>query len=308
VWSGDFAAATSLIAEAGAVCEATGAPLAPITAMMLAAFRGREDEVARLTQSALAQATARGQGISETVAHWVTAVLYNGLGRHEEALAAARQASEHKYVYVSVWALPELIEAAARTGNPRIAKDALALLAESTRAGGTDVALGMEARSRAVLSGGETAEGHHREAIGRLGRTRHRPALARAHLLYGEWLRRERRRGEAREQLLTSYQMLDAMGMEGFAKRARRELRATGETLAKRTVQPARRRRGETSEPLTAQEAQVARLARDGLSNPEIAARLFISARTVQYHLSKVFAKLNISSRGQLHRVLPCDP
>jgi DNA-binding CsgD family transcriptional regulator len=275
--------------------------------MMLAAFRGREAEVARLTQSAIAQATARGQGISATVAHWVTAVLYNGLGRYEEALAAARPASGHQHVYVSVWALPELIEAAARTGNWRIADGALALLAETTRASGTDLGLGIEARSRALLSGGGNAEGHYREAIGRLGRTRRRPALARAHLLYGEWLRRERRRGEAREQLRTAYQMLDAMGMEGFAERARRELLATGGTLAKRTVQPARRRRGETSEPLTAQEAQVARLARDGLSNPQIAARLFISARTVQYHLSKVFGKLGISSRGQLHRVLPCD-
>jgi len=305
VWNGDFAAATSLIAEADAVCEATGAPLAPVTAMMLAAFRGREAGAAPLTQSTIAQATAGGQGLSVTVAHWVTAVLYNGLGRYEEALAAARHASEHKHVYVSVWALPELIEAAARTGNPRAADDALDLLAETTRASGTDLGRGIESRSRALLSEGGVAEGHYREAIGRLGHTRRRPELARAHLLYGEWLRRERRRGEAREQLRAAYQMLDAMGMEGFAERASRELLATGETVAKRTAEPARTRRGETSEPLTAQEAQVARLARDGLSNPEIAARLFISARTVQYHLSKVFIKLGISSRGQLYRVLP---
>ncbi|HYX58218.1 MAG TPA: LuxR C-terminal-related transcriptional regulator [Streptosporangiaceae bacterium] len=201
--------------------------------------------------------------------------------------------------------MPELIEAAARTGNPRVADDALDLLAETTRAGGTDLGLGIESRSRALLAEGGVAEGHYRKAIGRLGHARRRPELARAHLLYGEWLRRERRRGEAREQLRTAYQMLDAMGMDGFAERASRELLATGETVAKRTAKPARTRRSETSEPLTAQEAQVARLARDGLSNPKIAARLFISTRTVQYHLSKVFTKLGISSRGQLHQVLP---
>jgi DNA-binding CsgD family transcriptional regulator/tetratricopeptide (TPR) repeat protein len=307
VWSGDFAGATSLIAEVAAVCEATGAPLAPVTAMMLAAFRGRESEAAPLIQSTIAQATAEGQGISVTVAHWVTAVLYNGLGRYEEALEAARQAFAHRHVYVSVWALPELIEAAARTGDPRVTNDALDLLAQTTRAGGTDLGLGIEARCRALLSAGEVAEGHYREAIGRLGRARRRTELARACLLYGEWLRRERRRGEAREQLRTAHEMLDAMGMDGFAERARRELVATGETVAKRTAPPARTPAGQSSEPLTAQEAQVARLARDGLSNPEIAARLFISTRTVQYHLSKVFTKLGIGSRGQLHRVLPDD-
>jgi DNA-binding CsgD family transcriptional regulator len=301
VWSGDFTAASSLIEEAGAVCEATGAPLAPVTAMILAAFRGREAEAAPLTQSTIEQATAQGQGMAVILAHWATAVLCNGLGRYEDALAAARQASEHKRVYVSVWALPELIEAAARTGNPRVANDALDLLTETTRAGGTDLGLGIEARSHALLSEGRVAEGHYREAIGRLDRARRRPELARAHLLYGEWLRRERRRGEAREQLRSAYQMLDAIGMDGFAERARRELLATGEAVAK----PAHTRRGEPSEPLTAQEAQVARLARDGLSNPEIAARLYISTRTVQYHLSKVFTKLGISSRGQLHKVLP---
>jgi ATP/maltotriose-dependent transcriptional regulator MalT len=305
VWSGDLAAAASLIAEASAVGEATGARFAPAAAMMLAAFRGQEAEAAPLIQSTIEQATAGGQGVSVTVARWVAAVLCNGLGRYEEALAAARQASEHQHVYISVWALPELIEAAARTGNSRIAGDALGLLAETTRPGGTDLGLGIEARSRALLSEGEIAEGHYREAIRRLGRTRRRPELARAHLLYGEWLRRERRRGEAREQLRIAYQMLDAMGMGGFVERARQELLATGETVAKRIAQPARTRRGETSEPLTVQEAQVARLARDGLSNPEIAARLFISARTVQYHLSKVFTKLGIHSRGQLHQVLP---
>jgi hypothetical protein len=185
VWSGDFSAATSLIAEADAVCEATGAPLAPVTAMMLAAFRGRETEAAPLIQSTIAQATAAGQGIAVTVAKWVTAVLYNGLDRYEEALAAAQEARGHRHVYVSMWALPELIEAAARTGNLRMADDALDLLTKTTRAGGTDLGLGIEARCRALLSEREMAERHYREAIGRLGRARRRPEVARACLLYG---------------------------------------------------------------------------------------------------------------------------
>ncbi len=308
VWSGDFAAATSAIAEADAVCEATGSRIAPFAAMMLASFRGREADATPLIQSTIEEATAAGQGVAVTWAHWVAAVLYNGLSRHHEALAAARQASEHRHVDVSVWALPELIEAAVRTGSTRTASDALDRLTEWARASGTEYALGIEAGGRALLNEGEAAGGYYREAIGRLGRTQRRPELARAHLLYGEWLRRERRRGEAREQLRTARQMLDEMGMEGFAERARRELMATGETARKRTVQRARMLHGQVSEPLTAQEVQVARLARDGQSNPEIGARLFISARTVQYHLSKVFTKLGISSRGQLHRVLPSDP
>jgi ATP/maltotriose-dependent transcriptional regulator MalT len=305
MWSGDFAAAASLIAEADAVYEATGSRIAPFAAMMLASFRGREAEAVPLIQATLEQAAAGGQGIAVTYAHWAAAVLCNGLSRHQEALAAARQASEHRHLYVSVWVLPELIEAAVRTGDTRLAGDALDLLSEWAQAVGTEYALGIEAGSRALLSEGDVAEGYYREAIGRLGRTRRRPELARAHLLYGEWLRRERRRVDAREQLRTAWQMLEEIGMEGFAGRARRELAATGQTARKRT---ARTPPGQASEPLTAQEAQVARLARDGLSNPEIGARLFISARTVQYHLAKVFAKLGINSRGQLHRVLPADP
>jgi DNA-binding CsgD family transcriptional regulator len=299
VWSGDFTAATSLIAETAAVCEATGSRLAPFAAMMLASFRGRESEAAPLIRSAIDEGVAAGQGVAVTYAHWVAAILYSGLGRYQEALEAARQACEHKHPYVSAWALPELIAAAAHTGQTRIARDGLDLLAERTRAGGTEEGLGVEARCRALLSKGDAAEACHREAIGRLGPTRLRPDLARAHLLYGEWLRRERRRGEAREQLRTAWEMLDEIGMEGFAERARRELLATGETAGKRAVQAAR-----SGTTLTSQEAQVAKLARDGLSNPEIAARLFISARTVQYHLGKVFTKLGISSRGQLHQVL----
>jgi DNA-binding CsgD family transcriptional regulator len=195
---------------------------------------------------------------------------------------------------------PELIEAATRTGNTDAAAEALDYLAARARAGGTDDGLGIESRCRALLSDGKAAGNHYREAIDRLARSRRRPDLARAHLLYGEWLRRERRHAEARQQLRTAYEMLDAMGMDGFASRARLELHAAGETAARR---PARAARQGTA--LTAQESQVARLAADGLSNPEIAARLFISPRTVQYHLSKVFSKLGIGSRAELRRVLP---
>jgi DNA-binding CsgD family transcriptional regulator len=298
VWSGDFAAAASLAAEAGAVCEATGSRVAPYAGMMLAAFRGREAEAAPLIQAAIEEATAAGQGVAVTWAHWVAAALYNGLGRYADALAAARQASEHRHVFISSWAWPELIEAA-RTGDGHVAGDALDRLAETARASGTDLGLGIEARSRALRSEGEAAEGYYREAIGRLGRTRRRPDLARAHLLYGEWLRREGRRGEAREQLRAAFQMFDAIGMEGFAERARRELIATGERVRKRSV--------ETRYRLTPQEEQIARLARDGRTSPEIGAQLFLSARTVEWHLGHVFTKLGIGSRRELHTAL-ADP
>jgi DNA-binding CsgD family transcriptional regulator len=232
---------------------------------------------------------------------WATAALDNGRGRYQDALAAAQRASEEsdKFVF-STWAAVELIEAAARSGVPEQAAGALERLSDSTRASGSDWALGIEAGARALLRDGETAECLYREALDRLGRTRIRMSLARAHLLYGEWLRRQRRRADARQQLRTALEMFATMGAEGFAERAERELLATGETARKRTVN--------TSSGLTAQEAQVARLARDGLSNPEIGARLFISTRTVQYHLRKVFAKLGINSRRQLARALPNDP
>jgi len=294
VWRGDFAAAASLIAEADAVCEATGARIAPYAALRLAAFRGREAEAARLIQATLEQAAAAGQGTAVTWAHWVAATLYNGLGRYADALAAARQASEHGHPHMSMQALPELIEAAARTGNLGAARNALGRLAEWTRAGGTDWGLGIEARCRALLTEGEAAEPLYREALGRLGRTRMRPMLARTHLVYGEWLRGQRRPADARGQLRGACQMLEAIGMDGFAERARRELRAAGGTTRRRAVT--------TTVELTAQEAQIARLAGEGLSNPEIATRLFLSPRTVQYHLGKVFTKLDITSRAQLSR------
>jgi DNA-binding CsgD family transcriptional regulator len=297
-WSGDFAAAAALNAEADAVCEVTGSRAAPFTAMMLASLRGSQGEAAPLIEGTIAAATAGGQGIAVAYAHWAAAILANGLGRYADALAAARQASEDtSTLYISMWALPELIEAAARTGDTSIAGHALTRLAQFTRAGGTDFGLGVEARSRALVSAGETAENLYREAIDRLGRTRLRPELARAHLLYGEWLRRENRRADAREQLRTAHDMLAAMGAEAFAERARHELLATGETVRKPTAEPA--------SALSAQEAQIARLAADGHTNPEIAAQLFLSARTVEWHLRKVFTKLEIRSRLQLQRALP---
>jgi len=300
-WSGDFAAATALNAEAGAVCEATGARAAPFTAMMLASLRGRQAEAAPLIEGTIAQATAGGQGIAVAYAYWAAAILANGLGRYADALAAARQASEDtSTLYISMWALPELIEAAARSGDTGIAGDALARLAQFTQAGGTDFGLGVEARCRALLSEGEKTENLYREAIGRLGRTRLRPELARAHLLYGEWLRRENRRTDAREQLRTAHDTLAAIGMEAFAERARHELLATGETVRRPTPEPA--------SALSAQEAHIARLAADGHTNPEIAAQLFLSARTVEWHLRKIFIKLGITSRRELREALPTVP
>jgi DNA-binding CsgD family transcriptional regulator len=289
-----------LIAEAGTVCEATGSRFAPVAAAMLAAFRGREAEAVPLIESITEQATAGGQGVSVTVAHWVAAILYNGLGRYEEALAAAQQACERKHVYISMWALPELIEAAVRTGSPRIiAADALDWLAGTTQASGTDFGLGIEARSRALLSETEAAERCYGDAIDRLSRTRHRPDLARAHLLYGEWLRRQRRRRDARDQLRTAFTMFDSIGMEAFAGRARAELRATGERARPRSLG--------APDLLTPQEEQIAWLVAEHLSNREIAARLFISASTVEYHLRKVFRKLDVSSRTELARKVRKD-
>ena len=308
VWSGDLTIAAELTAEAGTVCEATGTRLAPYPGMMLASFRGRETEAAPLIQAAIDQATVGGEGAAVTNAEWAAAILFNGLRRYADALAAALRASEHKHIYASSWAWPELIEAAVRTGDMGLAGETLDRLTETTKAGGTDLGLGIDARSRALLSEAEAAEDLYHEAISRLGRTRRRPDLARAHLLFGEWLRRERRRGEARGQLRTACHMLEAMGMEAFAERARRELAAAGEPMANRIAEAGRTSSGRASQQLTAQEAQVAQLARDGLSNPDIAARLFISTRTVQYHLGKVFAKLGIDSRGQLYRVLPGGP
>jgi DNA-binding CsgD family transcriptional regulator len=229
--------------------------------------------------------------------HWTASILYNGLGRYQEALTAARQASEDtSALHISMWALPELVEAGARSGNAHLAAGAAERLAEFTQAGGTDFGLGIQARSRALVTESRAAEGLYREAIDRLRGTQLRPELARAHLLYGEWLRRENRRVDAREQLRTAHEMLAAIGMEAFAERARKELQATGENVRKRAA--------DTRDDLTAQERQITRLARDGLSNPEISARLFLSSRTVEWHLRNVFIKLGIRSRRELANAL----
>jgi len=296
-WCGQFAAAASLVAEAKAIAEATGTRFAPHAAVLLAGWRGSEAEATRLIEVVTRDARAAGQGVGIQLCQLVSAILYNGLGRYEQALPEARQASEQApELFVSAWVLPELIEAASRTGQTRVAAAALDRLAAATSISQTDWAQGIHARSRALLSDGQTAETAYREAIERLGRTPLRPDLARAHLLYGEWLRREGRRVDAREQLRTAYDMFDAIGMAAFAERARRELAASGET--------ARRRNVEARDTLTPQEAQIAQLARAGMSSPEIAAQLFLSPRTVEWHLSKVFTKLEINSRRQLQRAL----
>jgi DNA-binding CsgD family transcriptional regulator len=296
LFSGDFAAAVPLIEEAAAITEATGSQLPPYAPLGLAAFRGLEGQVSELIETAAIDLVDRGEGVGLSFVQWATAVLGNGLGRYSGAMQAAERAGEDaRELVFSTWATVELIEAAARSGVPEQAASALLRLSDSTGASGSDWGLGVEACARALLSDGEPAERWYREALDRLGRTRIRMTLARTHLLYGEWLRREHRRIDAREQLRTAHEMFVAMGAGGFAERAGRELLATGETARKRAV--------ETSSQLTAQETQVARLAREGLSNSEIGTRLFISPRTVQYHLGKVFTKLGINSRMQLNRV-----
>ena len=299
ILAGELAAATRLVEEDHLIAEAAGNPPVADTAMMLAAWRGQEQEAPELIEAVSREATARAAPALVSRADYASSVLYNGLGHSAAAYDAARRAFEREPMGYGSHIVPELAEAAARSGDLRLLEAALKWLSERARATPTEWVLGIEARVRALLSDGEAAERCYRESIERLSRTRIRTQLARAHLLYGEWLRRENRRADAREQLRTAHEMLEAMGAEAFAERARRELLATGETVRKRV--------SETSDALTAQEAQVARLARDGLSNPEIGARLFISSRTVQYHLRKVFTKLGISSRSQLHQVLPSD-
>jgi DNA-binding CsgD family transcriptional regulator len=246
-----------------------------------------------LIQATLSRAAAGRQGSAATTAWWATAVLCNGLARYDEAVSAAREVTANAVdPWRPMFALPELVEAAARVGDRELAGDALERLAETTRPAGTELALGIEARSRALLSDGATADKLYREAIEHLGRTMVRPELARAHLLYGEWLRRVRRRAAAREQLRTAHRMFIDIGMEAFAERTRRELQATGVHVQKRIA--------ETRDDLTAQERQIALLARDGLSNVDIGARLSLSQHTVAYHLRKVFTKLGISSRREL--------
>jgi DNA-binding CsgD family transcriptional regulator len=297
LFAGELGAAAALIQQLRLVLAATGNRV-PYSALGLAAFAGRQAEAATLIDAITRDVSLRGEGVGITIIEWASAVLNNGIGDYQAAVEAAQRSTEYLGQMITApWSAVELIEAAARSGRAEMAADALTQLAAATSASGTDWALGIEARSRALLSDGDVAERWYHEAIQRLGHTRMRADLARAHLLCGEWLRRQRRRVDARAQLRIAHDMLEAMGMEAFAERARRELNATGETVRKRTIAP-------RDEQLTAQEAQIARMARDGLSNPDIAARMFISARTVQYHLRKVFTKLGIESRTQLDRVL----
>jgi DNA-binding CsgD family transcriptional regulator len=299
VHAGEFAAAAALIEEADAITAATGNAPLMYTSLVLAAWRGQEAQAVELIEASREDATRRGEGRAVTLAEYATAVLYSGLGRYQAALAAAQRACEHDDLGLFAWALIELVEAAARSREPELAADALEQLSERTRLSGTDWALGVEARSRALLSNGRAAEDFYLEATERLGRCRIRVHLARTQLLYGEWLRRENRRIDARETLRAAHEMFSAMGAEAFAERAARELLATGEKARKRTA--------DTRGQLTAQETQIAELARDGHSNPEIGAQLFISPRTVEYHLHKVFTKLEIGSRNELQRVLPSE-
>jgi DNA-binding CsgD family transcriptional regulator len=294
--AGESTTAASLLEENRLIVEATGNPEITSTAMGLAAWRGREAEASDLIQRTSQEATSRGQGAMVNFATYASSVLYNGIARHDAASDAALRAFEADQIGQGCHVVPELAEAASRTGDEALVKAALEWLSERTRRISSEWILGIEARVRALISVGDTADQLYRESIALLSNTRIRVQVARAHLLYGEWLRRERRRMDARAQLRIAHNMLDTMGIEAFAERARRELLATGETARKRTV--------ETQDQLTSQEAQIARLARDGLSNPEIGTRLFISPRTVQYHLRKVFIKLDISSRNELIHVM----
>jgi DNA-binding CsgD family transcriptional regulator len=299
-FEGELRDAGTLIDEADGITEATGTPPIVFGRMLLAGCRGDERAALPLIETGEATAIARGEGVVLTFGEHARALLYNASGQHEKALAPAKSASYRDELMVSVWALPELVEAAARCGRTEVAAAAMDRLAERTSAAATDLALGIEARARALVSDNDAAEALYREAVDRLGRSRFVYDLARAHLLYGEWLRRQHRRSDAREPLRAASELFAGRGAAAFADRARRELLATGETV--------RARAPDARDQLTAQESQIAQLARAGLSNPEIGARLFISPRTVQYHLRKVFAKLDITSRNQLVRALPGDP
>ncbi|HEY2438095.1 MAG TPA: LuxR C-terminal-related transcriptional regulator [Solirubrobacteraceae bacterium] len=298
VFRGEFAIAASLVEEAVAINEATGSSFPPYAAHALVAFRGREAETSQLIEAATTEVMSRGEGQGLTIIDWASAVLNNGLGQYGNALDPAQRAAEDVSPSgLRNWGMVELVEAATRSGNPTLAADALERLSRTTAPSGTDWAIGVEARSRALLSEGDAAETLYRKAIERLERTCVRAELARAHLLYGEWLRRERRRLEAREQLRTAHELFTEFGMEAFAERARVELEATGEHARRRTV--------ETRDNLTPQEAQISRLAAEGATNQEIAGQLFISPSTVDYHLRKAFRKLGVKSRHQLgHHVL----
>jgi DNA-binding CsgD family transcriptional regulator len=301
--SGDLAAGSSRVAESRWVADVTGGEnaLTPMPEAILAAMRGDEKPAELLIQDTLHESTARGQGVGVNMMHSARALLCNGLGRYEDALVAAREAAADPLgIGPPKWALAEVVEAGVRSGNTGVAADAFEQLSAMTRASGTMFALGVEAAKGALLRQDDTAEGLYREGIERLGQTRMRVELARTQLLYGEWLRRQGRRVDARTQLRTAYEALTAMGVQAFADRARHELAATGETVRKRTV--------ETQSDLTAQEAHIARLVAEGLTNPEIAAALYISPRTVEWHLRRIFTKLGVTSRRQLRQLPHAAP
>ena len=294
---GELDGARDLLEEADAIAIATGAEPLVWGKLALAGFRGLEPEASALFEMIAPAATAQGdEGVVLTYAEYGRAVLYNGLGRYNEALLPAHSAGMRDELLIPILALPELVEAATHTGQAEVAREAIEHLAERTTAAGTDWGCGIEARSKALMSDGEAAETLYREAIDRLGRTRIAFELARAHLVFGEWLRRERRPADARDRLRRAREMFTSMGADAFAARAGRELLAAGETGPKRG--------DESRDELTAQERQIARFARDGLTNVDIGARLFISPRTVEYHLRKVFTKLGITGRERLDRVL----
>jgi len=291
--SGDLAHARSMAEEADAIGAAGAGRSAPYGSLVVAALEGREADVELLLVTFADEMAVRGEGEWSTAAEWASAVLCNGLGRYHDALIAAERAIEQQHeLGWSTWSMPELIEAAVRSGSPERARPVIRRLSQIAGASGSDWSLGVAARSHALLAEGDAAELLYLEAIERLGRTRVRAELARSHLLYGEWLRRQHRRVDARSQLRIAHEMLTTMGIAAFAERARRELLATGETVRKRT--------DEARDDLTPQEAQIAQLAGEGRTNPEIGAELFISPRTVEWHLRKVFVKLGIASRREL--------
>jgi DNA-binding CsgD family transcriptional regulator/tetratricopeptide (TPR) repeat protein len=299
-WRGELAAATAQAAEADALAEAIGIRFLQFGTSLLAALRGDENESPRQLRSIIDRGTESRDGTPVHMATWANAVLWNGLAQYDRARQWAGQAGEVPAANIAAWALPELVEAAVRTGHESQAIDAFERLTGNVEGSEGDWGQGILARSRALLSDDQTAEDHYREAIECLGRTALRPELARALLLYGEWLRRRKRRRDAREQLRLAYDMFDGMGMIAFAQRARRELRATGESV--------RKRRDDTRSDLTAQEEQIAHLAREGRTAQEIGDQLFISGRTVEWHLRKVFVKLGITSRRGLAEALPAPP
>jgi DNA-binding CsgD family transcriptional regulator len=295
-YAGDLNGAEALLEEADAIADAADTPRILFGRVLLAAFRGDEPAVSDLAEAAEPAAVARSEGVVLTFIEHSRAVLNNSRGQYAAAIGPAESASGRDELGVSVWSLPELVEAAARSAKAELASRMVERLIERTSAAGTEWALGVEARSRALLEKGSVAEDLYRDAIERLGGCRVTTELARSHLLYGEWLRRGNRRVDARAQLRTAHELYETMGAHAFADRAARELLATGEK--------ARKRRADTRWDLTAQEAQIAQLAGEGYSNPEIGAQLFLSPRTVEWHLRKVFTKLAITSRKELDAAL----